>query len=1296
MAARLIRDGRPDSSDTSVLSYLDSFYPARRVVVQLYTNHSQALLFPTWTSGNMRYININGADWKSQTLYPYASSILHAMGTVEKRIQEFEPDVAPNGRASFWVDVLGCTILKLLTLHWMASVLMRLFDSRDRSPLLPLLEVFVGSTLLFAFTYLFIYHLGIVRMLDTSYRLVGVSATLTWLSVACALMWRASSRVLWFPALLSFISVVFLVKNKLADGGKSGFMSSKDLILTLISPLDVRFLGVLGILMIATFLFGLLISQEKTPLTYQVWHWNNIDKHIQFYTGKPSQVEEYKLGVRGYLMTSALLNFYWLYILELLAIVSVLSYFYRKIDAGIMPERAKWYFKILLCTTPSRCRNLAFARFSLSIASHFHRKGAYTQALIWAIACQGELDRTPKHNKEVVQWKRRTLLLLSEINAATGRYNAAFRDLDICLKLVSQYSYRSQFEVLTTQMRLYAELRMWSEALASGYAAAALLMRLEARYGSLDLENSPCVTEENVKADPLFLPHSDFFSSSKFSYEIDSLIEWDELIHFPMEKILLSYEISDIELKLAKPNSNTMNSMPLSSELQKTVEPFLARLDTLDGHEWIALSSNWAKDIESIRRTLDQSRIGRGISPILKWRRRYLAVGWSNLQQARRAVEGKDETRQEETATRIRMAMQCFKSSNHLSGLVECLFLRAELQRDETLPLLEIAQDLAHRIGHVRLLHDAHFRLACLAEKNQQLDRALTQYQSGVAALETSRGHISDLEARSTFIDEALPSYESVIHCALQENQIGLALEFTEQIKSRVLNDLLANERLQAPTNVPRELLAQAKDLKFRISALSIQTTFTPENSLRSSELLVKPETIKMLQKQEQKVWEQIQRYSVEFAGLQSPLPLSAQEIQDCLDEDTILLEYMLVRGQLHVFVASSTELICFNLEVTQDELDDLELKIQSSLSQYQRKLREGQLLTKGKMQPFTALWDRLFAPVEAWIRATGARTLWLVPHGKLHKFPLQAMSPDGVEYLADKYRIATFPSVAVAKACQTRRQPQIDGSVKTTLLAVGNPTMDLPYAEKEVDLVSQLFSLDEQLLLTGSGVTRDKFTQVAGQCSLLHLACHGYFDPELPQQSCLVLSDERLTALDIMNNLPLKARLVVMSACETALGKVTAGDEVIGLIRAILYAGAPAVVASLWSVEDFVTSLLMEEFYAQLVSGSKIAEALYNAQCKVRETTAGEVLQRLEEWQKNSLETDLVSDGNKSSDQANSRLNHIVEQRLNILRKLPPDRPLYRHPYNWAAFNLVGENRAIFNSPEISLQTSITVEVAT
>ncbi|MEU1885970.1 CHAT domain-containing protein [Micromonospora rifamycinica] len=255
-----------------------------------------------------------------------------------------------------------------------------------------------------------------------------------------------------------------------------------------------------------------------------------------------------------------------------------------------------------------------------------------------------------------------------------------------------------------------------------------------------------------------------------------------------------------------------------------------------------------------------------------------------------------------------------------------------------------------------------------------------------------------------------------------------------------------------------------------------------------------------------------------------------------------------------------------------------------------------------------------LVAPVLDRIRP-GDR-ICLVPHGPLHRVPLHAVPCRGVR-LADAYPVVYTPSASVLRYCRANRR-----GVRSTALVVADPpgTEPLTFGMVHATALTGRFDCDR---LEGAGASRaallrrlgrpapDAATAGAGHRpppGILHIGAHGVFDPEEPMASGVELADGRLTATD-MFGLRLTGTLVVLAACRTGVSDTRPGDELLGLIRALLHAGAPAVLVSLWKVDDLSTAMLLDEFYRGLGDGSPAVVALHRAQSWLRRRTVADVL---------------------------------------------------------------------------------------
>jgi tetratricopeptide (TPR) repeat protein len=232
-------------------------------------------------------------------------------------------------------------------------------------------------------------------------------------------------------------------------------------------------------------------------------------------------------------------------------------------------------------------------------------------------------------------------------------------------------------------------------------------------------------------------------------------------------------------------------------------------------------------------------------------------------------------------------------------------------------------------------------------------------------------------------------------------------------------------------------------------------------------------------------------------------------------------------------------------------------------------------------------LYQTIWAPLEPALE--GIRQVVLLPHRDLHAVPFCALH-DGEHWLVERFELHQAPSVALwlrAQAAPTR--------VWAEALAVGVGSTALPHVDREIDSVLKHFG-GRVTALRDDNATLDAVQRLAGSCDVLHLACHGRFRLDNPEFSLLQLADGPLTPPDV-RQISLRAGLVVLSACESGMGRTAAGDETFGLVRAFRLAGADQVLATRWAVDDEASARLMGRFYAALSSGQSAVRALQSAQ---------------------------------------------------------------------------------------------------
>jgi CHAT domain-containing protein len=248
---------------------------------------------------------------------------------------------------------------------------------------------------------------------------------------------------------------------------------------------------------------------------------------------------------------------------------------------------------------------------------------------------------------------------------------------------------------------------------------------------------------------------------------------------------------------------------------------------------------------------------------------------------------------------------------------------------------------------------------------------------------------------------------------------------------------------------------------------------------------------------------------------------------------------------------------------------------------------------------------------------------------------------------------IALAPSATVLQTCLGRPAPV---GRATPLLALGyndQGEAGLRYAETEAGHVAQLAGGESW---AGPDAKSRRLFAEGRHAQRLHIAGHAVYDPHDPLSSYIQLGkDDPLSARAIMRELVLDADLVTISACMSGISQVLSGDELFGLQRAFLYAGAPAVVCTLWEAADFVALLVMDRFYTALQAGSLPASALRDAQVALRGMTGRDLLATLDRW--GAEDPALLA--------ALGELPEVPNDAL--------DAPIYADPFYWAPFMLIG-----------------------
>jgi CHAT domain-containing protein len=332
-------------------------------------------------------------------------------------------------------------------------------------------------------------------------------------------------------------------------------------------------------------------------------------------------------------------------------------------------------------------------------------------------------------------------------------------------------------------------------------------------------------------------------------------------------------------------------------------------------------------------------------------------------------------------------------------------------------------------------------------------------------------------------------------------------------------------------------------------------------------------------------------------------------------------------------------------------------------------------------------LGRRLWPALEGMLREAGVGRVMLVPQGMLFLLPLHAcVLGDEGKLVCDQYSVAYVPAGSVLARLAVEEEPA--GGVAESLL-VANPTGDLRHTPSEALAIQHTLGEAATRVLWEWEATEAEVVDAARDVGVIHFSGHGTYDWRAPEQSGLLLRDpdvdrvnprtgegiDPLTVAEMRQALRLsRTRLVTLSACETGLTETRRGlaDEYIGLPGVLLEAGARAVVASLWAVDDLATALLMWQFYQAWDRGVlPVAEALRRAQEWLRTRSREQIDDALEElnqlWEPWRQSGAIPAMRDRAIDQEWEIL--AAHRRLDKL-----GHPPFAHPYWWAGFEAVGD----------------------
>ena len=555
-------------------------------------------------------------------------------------------------------------------------------------------------------------------------------------------------------------------------------------------------------------------------------------------------------------------------------------------------------------------------------------------------------------------------------------------------------------------------------------------------------------------------------------------------------------------------------------------------------------------------------------------------------------------------ARRLCLRAARFFDTSHLPNkavLTHLLLARLALRTDGVGPAKDECALALERLSSFEapaLRFQAEFLSGQVAEASAELADANQWFQRARQTLEALRSGVRGDELKIAFMKNRLEVYECLVDICTNDparkHSAEEAFGYMEMAKSRSLAELLIHHAQAVPeapggqSGLVRKIREMREELNWYYRRLEIEQ-LQPEAP--------SPRRIETLRQQAAAQENNLLRalHELPNSGAIGPgfTPETLDHIRASLPAGATLVEYFSVKGQfvsvvirhgaIEIIPLTSVSRVVNLLRMLEFQIGKFRLG-----AEYTRQFEKALLVAANAH--LRDLYAEIMAPIRPHLQGDH---LVIVPHGVLHYLPFQALL-DGDQYLVDSFTISYSPSAAIFAFCQQRSE-RADGAP----LVMGVPDARAPLILDEVQTVAKILPCAN--LLVGAEANESALREKGLGSRTIHIATHGTFRQDNPMFSSIRLGEGNLALYDFYQ-LKLDCELITLSGCATGLNVVSAGDELLGLVRGLLFAGARSLLLSLWDVHDRSTADFMAAFYQQLHDSASKAVALQKAMLAIRE----------------------------------------------------------------------------------------------
>ena len=498
------------------------------------------------------------------------------------------------------------------------------------------------------------------------------------------------------------------------------------------------------------------------------------------------------------------------------------------------------------------------------------------------------------------------------------------------------------------------------------------------------------------------------------------------------------------------------------------------------------------------------------------------------------------------------------------------------------------------------LVYQAHLVMGQIEETTGNLSEAEKHYSMAREVLERLRMGIRGEELKISFLENKLEVFESLVRLCLarggNEEARKEAWSYMEQAKSRNLLEMIVRaphrgaltSQQQAPM-VDRilKLREQLNWYYHRLETEQVAATPAPEEKLLELQQLASQSEKEFLQ-----LLRELPAEEAEAVGLEEARPASLESVREALSPDATLVEYFRVQDRILAVLISQNEIETVYL-TTAPRVAEILGMLQQQFSQFRLSPAHiGQFIepllaaTRARLH---GLYLELLGPVREKLK--GGHLL-IVPHESLHAVPFHALF-DGQNYLIDSFTVSYAPSASIYVQCHRKTANQTGPA-----LLLGSTSERAPYIAQELAAIAEI--IPEARRIIDPEASEKALREHGPESRMLHIASHGSFREDRPMFSGIWLGNTFLTLYDLYTlNLPVEH--ITLSGCSTGLNAIASGDEVFGMMRGLLFAGARRLLLTLWDVNDRSTAEFMKLFYSYLQKSGQAAVALQTAMQELR-----------------------------------------------------------------------------------------------